>query len=428
MRSLELKTVFVEAALFESFVILLREGVEAALVIAILLSVLARSGRLDLYRPVYSGIALALVGSVGAAVALETFPVNGEAYEGVLYWVSAAFVGSMLWWMHRRSRELRSSIEGRVATGGAWAVGAFAFLMVFREGAETVLFLAAVRLTTDGLLSLIGAALGLAVAIVFGVMFVRGTLRVDLRRFFLVTECVLVLFVAQLVVNGYHELAEAGFVPATRTVMAWVGPVVKNDALFVLALVALPLFVWVSGSRAPALEGLSDADRRLAIARLRRDRQQRWIGVATAGLILGSVGIAYARERSPDVPGPAEPVAPAGGVVRLPLDRVSDGRLHRFSTSVDGLEVRFLVLATEDGLVRTAFDACEICGAMGYRQDGALLLCLNCQAEIVPATVGQPGGCNPIPLASRIDGAELVIDVAAIGGGAKWFAPAAVER
>src|SRR5262245_13340898 len=165
---------------------MLREGVEASLVIGIMLVILRRTGRRDLQRAVGWGLGLAVLASFAAAFLLTKLPINEEAYEGGLYWVSAAFVGSMMWWMHRKGRGLRKDIERRVEramepgpAGGrreAWALGAFTFLMIFREGAETVAFLIPVSLTTDAVLASIGTLLGLALAVVFCVMFVRGSL------------------------------------------------------------------------------------------------------------------------------------------------------------------------------------------------------------------------------------------------------------
>ncbi|HQT98673.1 MAG TPA: FTR1 family protein, partial [Thermodesulfobacteriota bacterium] len=152
--------------MFESFVIMLREGIEAALVVGIVLVVLKRAGRRDLERPVFRGLGLAVLASIAAAIVLHFMPVGDEIYEGTLYWVSAAFVVSMMVWMHRKGKMLRSQVEGRVRQameGGSpgktsregWMLGAFVFLMVFREGAEAVMFLAAVHLTTDAILGFI---------------------------------------------------------------------------------------------------------------------------------------------------------------------------------------------------------------------------------------------------------------------------------
>lgn len=413
--------------MFESFVIMLREGIEAALVIGIILVVLKRTERRDLERPVFWGLGLAVLASVGAAVALHILPINEEAYEGVLYWVSAVFVASMMWWMHRTSKTLRADIEKRVAralgaTGAGrsfkevWGLGGFAFLMVFREGAEAVMFLSAVNLTTDAMLSFIGSVLGLAVAVTFCVLFVRGSLRVNLRRFFIVTEWVLGIFVVQLLINGYHEFAEVGMIWATPKSMALVGPIVRNNSLFLLAMVAIPLFIWLSKHRepAPSAETTSAAERRLLEARARREQAYRYGAVASILIVLVAVGIVYVQELMPREVSPPESVSREGDAVVVPLEKLDDGKLHRFGFPTDGHTVRFLAIKTADGKYRTALDACEICGPIGYLQEGGQLLCINCVAEINPFTVGVPGGCNPIPLEAEITSTQLHVPLATL--------------
>lgn len=419
--------------MFESFVIMLREGVEAALVVGILLVVLRQSGRRHLERPVYLGLGLAVVASIGAAVALRFLPLNEEAYEGVLYWVSAAFVGTMMWWVHRNARKLKGQIEQRVRQAAeaaperssveAWGLGSFAFLMIFREGAETVMLLSAVNLTTEAMFSFIGTLLGLAGAVVFGVMFVRGSLHVNLRRFFAVTEWVLGIFVAQLVVNGYHEFSEAGVLPATQWSMAVIGPVVRHNSLFILAIVAIPLFVWISGLKKPALvtEGLAEAERRLALARAARERFYGYGAILSALIVLASITVVYAHEAIPKkLPAP-EPVHAEDGVVNIPLPTLEDGKLHRYGFASNNRTVRFLVLKTSDGKIHTALDACEICGPFGYLQEGPHLICLNCVAEINPLTVGQAGGCNPVPLAAEVSDAALHVRATVLDNEAHRF-------
>lgn len=413
--------------MFESFVIMLREGIEAALVIGIVLVVLKRAGRRDLERPVFWGLGLAVLASVGAAIALQFLPVNEEAYEGALYWVSAVFVATMMVWMHRKGKMLRSQVEGRVrqameaGSGGrtskeGWALGAFVFLIVFREGAEAVMFLAAVNLNTDAILGFVGSVLGLAGAIVFCVMFVRGSLQVDLKRFFAVTEWVLGIFVVQLLVNGYHEFSEVGIVPATRTSMAIVGPIVRHNSLFILALVAIPLFIWLTRKPEPVdqEEDVSQAARRTETARIRRERFYRLGAVASALAVLISVGIVYAREIAPKNVPPPQPVAREGEFAVVPVDALADGKLHRLGFLSSGRMVRFLAMKTSDGKIRTALDACEICGAFGYIQEGENLLCLNCAAEINPFTMGVSGGCNPIPLKSEVTATHVKVPVRAL--------------
>lgn len=417
--------------MFESFVIMLREGIEAALVAAILLVVLKRLGRRELERAVFWGVGLAVMASIGAAVALHVLAIDDDAYEGGLYLASALFVGSMMWWMRRKARSLRSDIERRVAQAaagdsphdrkGAWALGAFAFLMVFREGAEAVMFLSAVNLTTRALLSFIGSVLGLALAVVFCVMFVRGSLKVDLRRFFSVTEWVLGVFILQLLVNGYHELAEAGWLPATQKSMALLGPIVRNNSLFILAIVGIPLFIWLTRSRAAVAAGATGAEARLAKAAARRERFYRWGAIVTSLLVLVPVGVVYAREAMPkDVPAP-EMVVAQDGWVKVPTLNLAAGRLQRLGLVVSNRVVRFLILKTGDGRVHSALDACSICGAFGYVQQGQNLVCLNCGAEINPLTLGTGGGCNPIPLRSEVTNNAVRVAVGELDKAASLF-------
>ncbi len=419
--------------MFESFVIMLREGVEAAITVGILIVMLRQSGRRDLERSVFLGIGLAVVASIVAAVALRMLPINGELYEGVLYLVSAAFVGTMMWWVHRNARRFKMQIEQRVRQAAeavpersvreAWGLGTFAFLMVFREGAETVMLLSAVHLTTPSMFSFIGTLLGLVAAVVFGVMFVRGSLQVNLRRFFTVTEWVLAIFVIQLVINGYHEFSEAGILPATQRSMALVGPIVRHNSLFVLAIVAIPLWVWISGLKKPALvtAGLTDAEHRLALARVARERFYGYGAILSSIIVLAMVSVVYAHEAIPKKLPPPEPIHAEKGVVSIPLSALEDGKLHRYGFASTNRTVRFLVLKTADGNIRTALDACEICGAFGYMQDGPNLICLHCVAEINPLTLGRSGGCNPIPLEAKVSSTGVQVNVAVLNKEAYQF-------
>lgn len=291
--------------MFESFVIMLREGMECALVLGIIVTLLKRSGRRDLMRPVWGGLGLAVLASVAAAYLLrrDMLPVREQVYEGSLYWASALFVLTMVGWIHRKAQLLKSDIETRVerAMGDgagsrqAWAIGLFTFLMIFREGAETVLFLSAVHLTTSGLLSFAGTVLGLGAAVAFYLMFVSGSLKVNLRRFFKVTEWMLGIFVVQLLVNGYQEFSEIGAVPAGRWVMAFVTPVVNNNALFILALAALPLFIWLTREPLTLAAECTEADRRRFEASLKRERLCRFGAVAASLGVIAAVGLGLAK-------------------------------------------------------------------------------------------------------------------------------------
>ncbi len=245
--------------MIESFLIMLREGIEAALIVGIILVVLRKTSRRELEFPVYLGIGFAVMASIGAAFALRLLPVNEEAYEGVLYLVSGLFVASMMIWVHRQSATLKHDIESRVyksvdasGPGGnlreSLALGGFAFLMVFREGAETVMFLSAINLRTDPLMSVIGSVIGLTLAVVFCVMFVKGSLNINLSRFFKITSWILGIFVIQLFISGYYELVEAGVFIEYSSAMAVVKPIHKGSSLITMLIVAAAMAVWFMGS------------------------------------------------------------------------------------------------------------------------------------------------------------------------------------
>ncbi len=210
----------------------------------------------------------------------------------------------MMLWINRKARLLKFQIQAKVEQAlGAGAgirqrlvIGLAAFVMIFREGAETVLFLSAIKLTTGTLASAAGTLLGLAGAVAFYVLFVNGSLRVDLGRFFKVTQWMLTIFVAQLVLDGYQEFVELGALPASAGVKAVLAPLVENNALFILALVAMPLFIWLTRDRRAVRAGASPEEQAAAAAALRRDTLFRWGAVAGSLMVMAALAAGYARQ------------------------------------------------------------------------------------------------------------------------------------
>ena len=281
--------------MFQSLVITLREGVEAALILGIVLGYLKKTGRQAWSRYVWWGLATAVAASLAAAYVVHRFEVVEDAYEGWLMLVGAVFVASMVYWMWRTGKRLKQEIESKLSElsaspsrSAASGLFLFVFLMVFREGAETVLFLAAVSLRTSELLNFMGGVLGLALAVALGVAFFKGSVKVDLRKFFTVTTMVLFVVAAQLFVSGVHELSEAMVLPSGPREMALIGPIVNNDAFFFVVIVALALFLIIAqriqagnasageagpviAARAPQAFGRSAAR---PLLEARRDRRQ----------------------------------------------------------------------------------------------------------------------------------------------------------
>src|SRR6202142_2215705 len=264
--------------MIQAFIVTLREGVEAALIVGITLVYLAKIGRPDLRKSVYAALAAAFVGSIGVAVVLSRTRWNEDIFEGWVMLAAAFFVVTMIVFMMRTGRKLKGQIEGKLGTLAEESSRAglflFVFLMVFREGVETVLILGAVTLNSTELLSFLGTLAGVSVAILFGVMFVKGSVRINLQKFFRVTTAILFFVAAQLIISGLHELSENGVLPSSREEMALIGPIVRNDLFFfvtILALAALMILFEVK-RRQPGPLPESPAERRKILSTARRDQ------------------------------------------------------------------------------------------------------------------------------------------------------------
>ena len=418
--------------MISSFLIALREGVEAALVVGIVLVYLQRTGRSRLVRFVWSGVGLAAALSLAAAIALDRWKISEDGFEGLLLLLAAVFVVTMIVWMNRMARHLRKEIERRVNSfagksdlAAGLGLGTFVFLMVLREGAELALILRAVELSSEGVAVWIGTVLGLAVAIAVGVFFFQGTLKIPLGRFFAATSVILTIVAVQLALTGVHELSEAMWLPSGKREMALVGPIVRNDVFFFVVILGAAALVvlreWLALPRHPAnaLAAANEAERR-RLAWERR-KQGRWMFAAALAFLAVILTLAadfvYARVAA--APPQAQLLTAQNNLVRVPISEVSDGNLHIFRVEVNSTELRFLVIRKPDGTWGTALDACMICGWSGYHQNGENVTCRNCASAIYVPTIGQAGGCNPVGVASHLEGQELVLDLAALGEAAR---------
>jgi len=205
-----------------AFLITLREGLEAALIVGIVSGVLRKLGQTDKKRPVWFGVIAAVLVSAAVGWLLNllgiAFEGRGEAvFEGFAMILAAGVLTWMIFWMQRHGRhmeaELEHDVRQAVTTGSAWALFSLAFVAVVREGIETALFLNAAAFSATPAQTLIGGILGLALAIVLGwLIFVAGK-QLNLKAFFWGTSIVLLFFAAGLFAHGVHEFQEAGFLP-----------------------------------------------------------------------------------------------------------------------------------------------------------------------------------------------------------------------
>src|SRR5579862_7539580 len=404
--------------MLSALLVALREGVEAALVVGIVLVYLDRTGRRALTKYVWAGVALAAAASVVAAILLDRWKVSEDGFEGLLMLLAAALVVTMIIWMNRVARTLRKDIESRLETyaqqssrAAGWGIGAFVFLMVVREGAELVLILRAVELS-------IGTLLGIALAVAVGLFFFQGTLKIPLHRFFAATSVILMVVAFQLALTGLHELSEAMWLPSSKLEMATIGPIVRNEVFFFIVILGAATLVvlreWF-GSKAPvADQAVNPAERRKLQWEFRRRRAWSFAAASLCLLVVLALTAEFVYARSVNAPVQATALVAQNGEVRIPLSQLMDSSLHYYTAEVNQADIRFLVIHKSGGDYATALDACQICGAVGYRQEGQNVICRNCGAAIYIPSIGQSGGCNPIAVKSRVEKGEVVVDLSAL--------------
>lgn len=247
-----------------NFLIGLREGLEATLVVVLLMAYLAKTDRRHLLPRLWAGVAAAVAVSVGFG-ALLTFGPKGltfEAQEAIGGGLSIAAVGLVTWmvfWMARTARTLGSDLKSRVdrsAGGAGWGLAVVAAIAVGREGLETALFLwAAAKATGESTQPLVGALLGLAVAAGLGYLLHRGVLKVNLSRFFTWTGAALIVIAGGVLSYGIHDLQEARLLPGLHSLAfdisgavppsSWYGTLLKGTLNFSPATTWLEAAAWL---------------------------------------------------------------------------------------------------------------------------------------------------------------------------------------
>jgi high-affinity iron transporter len=248
-----------------NFLIGLREGLEAALVVGILIAYLVKLNRREVIPRVWLGVALAALISLalGAALTFGSYGLSSQAQEviaGSLSIIATGFVTWMIFWMLRSARTLSSGLRAEVDShlaGAGWGLVLVAFLSVGREGIETALFIwAAVNASGSTVLPLIGAALGIGVAATLGWLIYRGAIRINLSTFFTYTGAFLILVAAGVLAYGVHDLQEGGVLPGLNALafdvtaavppQSWYGSLLKGVFNFSPETTWLQAIVWVA--------------------------------------------------------------------------------------------------------------------------------------------------------------------------------------
>jgi len=227
--------------MLSALLIALREGLEAALIIGIVLGYLRQIGHANRAPFAWAGVTLAILASGALAVLMRFIGAELETpyeqiFEGTTIFLAVAILTWMIFWMRYQGRFMQSDIERKIQTavtrGETWGLFGLAFFSVFREGLETALFLAANAFAADGMGTLIGALAGIALAVLAGVLIYTYSVRLDVKLFFGVTSILLVVFAAGLVARGVGEFQEIGWLPI-MTAAAWdTSPWLSIDSTF----------------------------------------------------------------------------------------------------------------------------------------------------------------------------------------------------
>lgn len=224
-----------------AFVITLREGIEAALVISIILAYLNSIGRRERHKAVWLGAGAAIqvsliAGGVVFGTAGSLSETAEEAFEGIASLLAVGVLTWMIFWMRRQARfikgDLQLRVDGALAAGSALALPLLAFFVVVREGLETVLFLFATlraAASESAVLGFTGGILGLAVAAILGYLIYSGGVRLNLRTFFKVTGVLVLIVAAGLLANAIHELQEIGWLPFEDAKAFDIGGVLSDE-------------------------------------------------------------------------------------------------------------------------------------------------------------------------------------------------------
>jgi len=250
---------------FPTFLIGLREGLEASLVVGILVAYLVKTGRREALRPLWGGVALAVVVSLvfGAVLQFTSANMTFEAQErfgGLASIVAVGFVTWMVFWMRRTARFLKTELHGRLDAAlalGPLALALTGLVAVGREGLETALFLwSAIQSTQQPVVSTTSAVGGLLAAVVLGYAFYKGALNLNLKTFFTWTGAALVVVAAGVFSYGLHDLQEAGTLPGLNTLAfdvsstippsSWYGTLLKGVFNFQPATTVLQAIGWVA--------------------------------------------------------------------------------------------------------------------------------------------------------------------------------------
>ena len=414
--------------MLEAFIVTLREGVEAALIVGITLAYLSKINRPELRKSVYAALISAFVGSLGVAALLSRTQWNQDIFEGWVMLAAAFFVVTMIIFMMKTGRKLKGEIEGKVgllAGRNAW-FGLFA--VRFPDGAA-----GGRGNRSDPLRSLPEFHRTAQLHGHVARCSCRGCVRRDVRQGQRAHQS------AEILPRHHGDFVfrrgATGHLRPARALGKWRASLLQDgdgdhrpdrpqrSVLFRHDSRPGRAHGAVRGQapRQPERCRPLAAERRKAVWSARRERLWMASVYASSFVFIVLVTAEFIYTKSVSALSPATEVTFVNGQVSIPLAQVQDGDLHRYSAQENGTTVRFWLYQKPDGKIATVLDACEICGAVGFYKGPNGVVCKNCAAPINPQSVGMPGGCNPVPLKAQVTSDAVIIQEADIAARSHMF-------
>ncbi len=409
-------------AVLQTFIPVVQNITAAVIPVAMLLAFLGKQERGNLKSYVWHGVICGLLSSFTVVILrLSSTFIKREIYECIVLGI-ALLAGILLlnfFWKAKRKGypESNATIPGKL-------IFIVAFTLILYRGFEFFYFPANMLIAANPLASLevlfkvLGCVLGFGLALLTGVAVFRVARVLPVGRLLAVTTVGFIVVMAQQLVVVIQVLLGRGVIPMKKWLLGIMIPLINYQTWFLYALLIVTLAlvaILYKGRKATKRDDLNPAQYRKVLITVRK--QLNWGTVVAVNLllvfVLSTAGKAYADQKVEITP--AVPVAAVQGAISIPLEKVSDGRLHRFSfRASNGTTLRFIIIKKSGSAYGVGLDACDICGPTGYYEREDQVVCKLCDVVMNKATIGFKGGCNPVPLEYRMTAGKLVIPAAAL--------------
>lgn len=409
-------------AVLQTFIPVVQNVTAVVIPVAMLLAFLGKQEQENMKKWVWHGVICGLLSSFTIVILrLSSTFIKREVYECSV--LSVALIAELLlfafaWRAYKKGYpDAVVSIPGKV-------IFTVALTLFLYRGFEFFIFPANMLLEANPLISLdvlfkvIGCLLGFGLALLTGVAVFRVARVLPMNSLLTVTTVGFIVVMAQQLVVVVQVLLGRGIIPMKKWILAIMIPLINYQTWFLYALLvvtfALVAILYLR-RQVTKREELNPAQYRKLLITVRK--QLNWGAVIAVNLllvfVLSTAGKAYADQKVEI--SPAVPVSAVQGAITIPLEKVGDGRLHRFSyRASNGTTMRFIIIKKSGSAYGVGLDACDICGPTGYYEREDQVVCKLCDVVMNKATIGFKGGCNPVPLEYRMTAGKLVIPAAAL--------------